>query len=392
LFLSRWFPYPPNNGSKLRVYNLLRSLASQHEVHLLSFVDQDAIGTDITEMESLCASVYTVPWRPFVSNRWQARLGYLSPTPRSVVDTRSKAVEEHISALLASGAAEMVIASQVDMAGYAHCFGGVPALFEEVELALMREQVTRAATTGQRLRARLTWAKHRRYMSQLLPHFQACTVVSHPERELLAEVSPTYQSVEVIPNCIDLPSYLKVVPADLGQTLIFTGSLTYFVNHEAVLWFLHHVFPLVQARLPETRLLITGDHAGKHLPPTNGLVLTGVVPDVRPLIAGAAASIVPIWQGGGTRLKILEAMALRTPVIATSKGAEGLEIQHGQHLLVADEPMAFAEAVISLLQQPAIGRRMAENAYLLVAEKYDWRAVMPRFLRLVDLCSQPISR
>jgi len=134
------------------------------------------------------------------------------------------------------------------------------------------------------------------------------------------------------------------------------------------------------------RLFITGDHAGKSLPPAGNVTLTGYVDDVRPLVARAWASIVPLRIGGGTRLKILEAMALGTPVVATSKGAEGLEVRHGKHLLIADGPAAFADEVMRLLRDAELRAALAANGRRLVAERYDWATVMPGFLELVEQC------
>jgi glycosyltransferase involved in cell wall biosynthesis len=154
-------------------------------------------------------------------------------------------------------------------------------------------------------------------------------------------------------------------------------------------WFLQEVYPRIRAQAPDVSLTITGDHAGLPLPPADHVTLTGFVDDVRPLIAAAWVSLVPLRVGGGTRLKILEAMALGTPVVATSKGAEGLDAQHGEHLLIANGPEAFAESVIRLLQEPGLRRRMADNAYQLVQEKYDMAALMPRFLDLVERVATP---
>jgi glycosyltransferase involved in cell wall biosynthesis len=131
------------------------------------------------------------------------------------------------------------------------------------------------------------------------------------------------------------------------------------------------------------RLTITGDDAGKTLPAAANVLRTGFVEDVRPVIARAAVSIAPIFTGGGTRLKILEAMALRTPVVSTTKGAEGLDIEHGRHLLIADTAEVFADAVLSLLRDAQFRQGLAERAYQLVTEKYDWAAVMPLFLNVV---------
>jgi glycosyltransferase involved in cell wall biosynthesis len=117
------------------------------------------------------------------------------------------------------------------------------------------------------------------------------------------------------------------------------------------------------------------------------VILAGYVENVRSLIARSWVSIAPLFNGGGTRLKILEAMALGTPVVATTKGAEGLDLQSEEHLLIADTPEAFAQQILRLLNGPSLRNRPAENAYPLIREKYDWAIVMPRFLNLVETIS-----
>jgi glycosyltransferase involved in cell wall biosynthesis len=168
------------------------------------------------------------------------------------------------------------------------------------------------------------------------------------------------------------------------DTLIFNGSFRYFANHEAMVWFLRHIYPEIIRHVPNVRLTITGETSNPPLPSADNVILTGRVEDVRPLIASAWVSLAPIRQGGGTRLKILEAMALRTPVVATSKGAEGLDARHDEHLLIADTPQSFSESVVRLFKEPGLAQRLADSAFQLVKEKYDWAVVMPRFQSLVD--------
>jgi glycosyltransferase involved in cell wall biosynthesis len=144
------------------------------------------------------------------------------------------------------------------------------------------------------------------------------------------------------------------------------------------------VYPEISSVIPGVHLVITGDHAGKPIPQTGNISLTGYVNDVRPLIASSWVSIAPIKKGGGTRLKILEAMALGTPVVSTPKGSEGLNGQRDEHLFIADTPSAFANKVIELLEDSGLRQRISDNAYQFVREQYDWAVVMPRFLNLVD--------
>jgi glycosyltransferase involved in cell wall biosynthesis len=149
-------------------------------------------------------------------------------------------------------------------------------------------------------------------------------------------------------------------------------------------WFLRHVYPRIQAEAPDVSLAITGDHRGLPLPPSENVTLTGFVEDIHSLIKGAWCSIAPLQSGGGTRLKILEAMALGTPVVATSKGAEGLDVEDDVHLLLGDTPEAFANAVVRVMYEPGLRQRLVDNSLQLVRAKYDWANVMPRFLDLVE--------
>jgi glycosyltransferase involved in cell wall biosynthesis len=383
LFLSRWFPHPPTNGSKLRVYNLLRILASQHEVTLISFVEPEE-QPDIASLQAVCRKVHVVTRKPFAPDRLGARLALLSPRPRFIVETWSDAFASQIGRELAQLEYDAVIASQFDTAAYASGFAGHPALFEEIELGLMRSYYAEASDTPHRLRYGLMWAKYRRYLGSLLEHFAAASVASEPERELLRSTVPGFDAVEVIPNCVHLPDYAAPPVAPDPGSLIFTGAFTYHANYDAATWFVSEVYPLIKAGYPGARLTITGDHAGLPFPNEPDVLLAGFVPDIRPLIAGSWVAVVPMRQGGGTRLKILEAMALGVPVVATTKGAEGLAAEPGRHLLIADEPADFAIAVVQLLQDPARRQAIVAEARSLVAARYDWQVVAPKYLALVD--------
>jgi polysaccharide biosynthesis protein PslH len=383
LFLSRWFPWPTTNGSKLRIYNILRGLAEHHEITLLSFADHLSVGSNSPELNKICKQVQVVEWKPYQSKSRKARLGFLSAKPRSIHDTFSYEMCHRIQDLVSEASFDLVIASQIETACYREYFRDLPALFEEVEIGVPYEKYINARTFFQRIRSGLTWVKHKRYLRQLLSTYQACTVVSEKEKELLSETLPDYQSIHVIPNCVDLQDYHKNDEAR-ANILIFTGSFQYNVNYEGIKWFIDEVFPRILVKAPDTRLTITGDHMNRPIGQNGKITLTGFVEDVRPMIAQAWVSLVPILQGGGTRLKILEAMALRTPVVSTRKGAEGLDVQNGVDILIADEPENYAEMVVRLLKEPELHHQIAENAYKLVATTYNWRVVTPKVLSLIS--------
>jgi glycosyltransferase involved in cell wall biosynthesis len=384
LFLSRWFPYPTNNGSKLRIYNLLRGLSQHHEVTLLSFTDRLDVDSEAPEIRSLCSEVCLIPWKEFDPDSMPARLGFLSPKPRSIIDTFSPEMAQMIIQKLSRQKYDLIIASQLDMAAYYPYFGNVPALFEEIELGLRYENFSQGSSWKKRLRQSFTWLKLRMYLSRLLKPFRAVTVVSEQERKLIARYFPHVKNILVVPNCMNLADYKDIDVEPQPNRLIFTGSFRYYVNYEAMLWFVGEVFPLILKQIPEAELIITGDHANLALPSDTNVKLAGYVDDIKSLIASSTVAIAPLWSGGGTRLKILEAMAIGTPVVATSKGAEGLEACSGEHLFVADDPVEFSNCVIRLLKDKNMRKNMALKASLLVQEKYDWEKTLPAFVRMVE--------
>ena len=378
LFLSRWYPYPPDNGSKIRVYGLLRGLCERHDVTLVSFHDpaENPGAPDLPGPSLIRVS----PFREFDRRSGRALLGYLSAAPRYLVDTHSTQMEQLIRQTVRDTRFDVVIASQLSMAAYHESFRGIPSIFEEAELGTY---VPAHGHSSARLRQRLTWAKHTRYMSRLLGNFACCTVASDVERDLLAGVAPRRVPLHVVPNSVDtdpVAGGMSRVP----DSLIFTGSVRYAPNRDAIAWFRNEIFPEVRTKVPSVRLTITGDADPLFPPPAPDVILTGRVQDVRPLVAASAVSLAPIRVGGGTRLKILEAMAAGTPVVATSKAAEGLGAHAGTHLMIADTPREFADAVHSLLRDPAGARQMADRAWHLCHERYDARTVATQFLRLVD--------
>jgi len=384
VFLSRWFPCPVDNGSKIRIYNLLRGLAQRHDVSLISFYELEGSEPDVAAMREFCQDVRLIPWQAYRQDSWRARFGYFSKTPRAYVDTYSPAMAQSIADTLSSEKVDLVIASQIDTAIYAGVFRGVPAIFEEVELGVLYDQYFSATSFPARMRGGLTWLKHSRYVAQLVNHFRLCTVVSERERDMLLKNIRGNFQVEIIPNCIDLARYVNIHEQPQPDTLVFTGSITYKPNYDAVCWFLENIFPQLRLRIPGLRLVITGEHANLPLPDTQGVLLTGMVEDVCPLIARSWLSIVPLQTGGGTRLKVLESMALGTPVVSTAKGVEGLAVRDGVHLLIANDPHEYSTAVLRLLLSPGLRQQLVEQAHDLVRERYNWEIFLPRYLELVE--------
>jgi glycosyltransferase involved in cell wall biosynthesis len=386
LLLSSWFPYPPDNGSKIRAYHLLLALARRHEVTLLTFANARE-SNDAAPLADVCRVAAVVPSIPFQPGRRRARLGYLSPAPRSVADTHSAEMAQLVVNELAGGRHDVVVALQSGTASYVR--NGLPAqrIFDEVETSVIRESWRSSPPGPARWRRWLTWIKTRRYLGQLVRHFAACTVVSERERANLREIAPGYNAIHLIPNGVDTHSLSPGMAAPRPGVLIYNGALTYSANYDAMCHFLGEIWPIVRAQAPEARLLITGRTEGVSiggLPLDDHVTLTGYLPDIRPAVAGAWACVVPLRVGGGTRLKILEAMALGTPVVATTKGAEGLAVTPEMDILISDSSEGFAAQVVRLCREPDLRHRLAENGRRLVEARYSWQSIGNEFNRLVE--------
>ncbi len=373
LFLSGWYPYPPDNGSKIRIFNLIKWLAARHELDLLSFADGHVDEGRIAAMERHCRSVRATRYVEFRPSRLRAVLGFLSFRPRYIVDTYSREMASWVGEAVATGRFDVVVASQLRTAPYALVVREVPAVFEEVELTRYWERFQNARGVA-RLRAGVSWAKLARFVHRLLRRFAGSTVVSEREKALVERVAPDCAPPLVVPNGVDLHVYAGEWGDPEPGTLVYAGSLTYDANFDAVAFFVREVWPRIKAQRPDALLRVTGRIDGippERLPAGEGIELTGYLDDVRPTIARSWVSIVPLRQGGGTRLKVLEAMALGVPVVSTAKGAEGLDVIPGKHLLIADEPAQFAQAVLRLLNEAELRSRLTANARQLV-ERYAW--------------------
>lgn len=389
LFLSVWYPYPADNGSKLRVYHLLRALAACHEVTLLSFAFDTAAPQRPVGLRECCADIRTIGCDPFERNRSSNLRRFFSrkPVARRAIPEMSDLAQ----ATLSEQGFDLVIASTGLMAVYAQQAPGTVKRVLEEHNSLTRMMWDRYRDQGSaqhRLRCWASWQKTRRYEAGLFRSFDLITMVSDQDRATSLSGLPGFRGVvEVIPNGVDCAHNKPGLTTPQRRILVYNGALTYSANYDAMHYFLNEIYPLIRVQEPEVSLTITGSTSGVDLaglPLAAGAEAVGFVEDVRPVVAGAWAMVAPIRQGGGTRLKILEAMALGTPVVATSKAAEGLAVTSGRDILIADSPEEFAARVIQLLRDVALREYLAGNARQLVELEYDWQAIGHRFVNLVE--------
>jgi polysaccharide biosynthesis protein PslH len=383
LAVSSWFPFPPDNGSKLRAFHLLSHLAKRHDITLLSFAEPGEAGAS-KSLREVCSSVQTVTGNPFKPAGPLAARDLFSATPRSYAQTYSPAMQLLVDEAVPRH--DAAVAFQLGSALYLAKHSRIPRVFDEAEAGVMRDQYLGQVPGLLRYRRGLTWWKFGRFLRQLVDRFERTTTVSDIERQYLADMHCELPALRVVPNGVDGHA-LQQRNAPRPGRLIYPGSITFSSNLEAVRFFLSDIFPAVRRARPGTSLVVTGATGGIDLSSMTqgrGVTFTGRVPDIARLVAHSAACIVPLRTGGGTRLKILEAMAVGTPVVSTTKGAEGLSVIHGENILIADSPEGFAKQTLRLMDDFVLRARLAANGRRLVEKLYTWDHIGDQFENVLD--------
>lgn len=390
LVLSTWFPYPLSQGSKIRAYYLIKNLAQRHEVALISFEDVPVEPSWINPIREICQKVELVPRNPFSHTRWTDLSGWLSPKPSIAITSHSSEMNDRVQQLGADWNPQCVVAFTFITAPYALQFHHIPKIVDIDNLMspMLFQTYRRAKNPLRRFKSWLAYQKFQRYETWLYRQFNLGLVVS--DRDRLAVINqvglqPTH--VGNVPNGVDTTLNQSLGGEPKPNSLVFNGALTYSANYDAMNYFLRDIFPAIRAQVPEAHLTITGATTGvpiSELPTDEHVTFSGYLNEVGPQVSGSWVSVAPLRMGGGTRLKILEAMALGTPVVSTSKGAEGLDVENGKHLIIADSPNEFATQTVRILQNRELRQSLSTQAAQLVKEKYDWTDIGRRFCELVE--------
>ena len=395
LAISTWFPYPPDNGSKMRAYNLLRHLGRVHDLDIIAMSQSRKDLDYMDEVRAFSRRAAVFPEPSFNPGRVSSWSGFLSPIPRYFREHHSAQLETVSQEWSDNGEYDAVVAVTLGAAPYA---AKAKALFKildhhNVEYQVIRRQCQVERSLLRRLRYTPTWIKAAKFEKAVTGVFDAIAVVSSCERTLMEDLLPhesriTHHElrITVVPNGVD-PGLLEFNAPKKQNTLVFTGALSYRPNYDAALALCKDILPAIRRQFPDVRLRITGRNDGVDMtkfPQDRGIEFTGYVDDIRPVVASASALVVPLRFGGGTRLKILEAMALGTPVVSTPMGAEGLEIENGVHMLLGESSGDLVSQTARILSDPEFGEWIAKNARALIREKYQWPAIAEDFERVIS--------
>ena len=380
----------------MRIYQLIRGLSQRHSVTCLTFAPDRAAEHALAPLQRICR-VLTVrgPAHRTLARRAWSTLA--SPLPDMALRNASPVYQAALRSLLATERFDVVQAESIEMAGYLpnrEKTGPLLVLDQfNAEYVIQKRACFADARTPRRWHASAyslaQWLKLARYEAAVMRRCDLVLAVADDDRRALARLAPQAR-IGVVPNGVDTAAFDQAALAAEGAgalafapgTLVFSGTLDYRPNVDALVWFAREVLPLLRARRPDLRVLAVGRRpapALQQLAQHRHIVLTGEVADARPFIAGAAVYIVPMRIGGGVRLKLLEALSLAAPVVSTHMGAEGVAgLRDGAHCLLADQPAEFAAAVLRLLGSPALGARLGAAGRALVRQHYDWNAIVPQ--------------
>lgn len=380
LFLSTENPYPPDSGHLLRTYNILRHAAREHDVYFLGFIKKKEDAAHAEPIRKMCktADVFVIP-----DDVSRARLGLslflnlFSPLPYISSKYYRKDLNKRMMEIIRNNRIDVVHFDMLHMARYRRKIKDLPSVLVEhnVESLRLRRLSENSKNPILKLFLFYQYIKLYRFERREPRFFDVCTPVSRNDADKLEEMGAG-GNLTVIPNGVDTeyfkPGNKKATP----QSLVWVGSMSDMYNAEAVNYFCEEVFPLILREMPDIRFTAVGKSPTKKLlrlaAANSNVKAVGYVDDVRGAMERAAVYIAPIRSGGGTKLKVLNALSMARPVVTTTVGAEGIEVVDGEHLLIADDAKLFAEKTIGLLRDPARAAGLGENGRRLMLEKYDW--------------------
>lgn len=380
--------WPPDTGGRLRSLNLLAELSRAHQVTVLTThgpgdADPAALAARLPLAERVASVPYAIPKRD--SARFAAALArsWLSPLPVDLAKFRAATLRREIARTLARGDVDVCVADFLSVTPNVELGGAAPVLFfaHNVEHMIWRRLRDVERRPWRRAALEVEWRKMRRWEAHVVRRASLTVAVSDVDRDRLAALAPG-AAVRAIPTGVDTGYFApNGVPERTGR-IVFTGSMDWHPNEDGALHFLEAVLPRIRAAVPHASFAIVGRNPTVRLRAAAagaGAIVTGTVDDVRPHLAEAAVCVVPLRVGGGTRLKIYEALAMAKAVVSTTIGAEGLPLEPDRHFVQADDPAAFASAVTALLREPVRRAALGAAGRRLVEARYGWRQVAREF-------------
>lgn len=389
LMITNTLPYPPIAGHPIRNFNLLKRLARDHQVWLLVMMDQDDLPADVGPLPDICEEIVLVPASDAgaLEKPFQGLQFLLQGTPPELRLYETLPMQAAVRDLIQRVDFDIIQIEDSYMARYQEAipltWKGKKALTFIDIASRQYDRIYRIET--KKLRKLRLWLYSRMMRSwepQYAGNFDLIITMSDIDRDLLLAANPQLE-IATIPNGVDTKEFQMLPPAPpASQQLVYVGNMGYRPNVDAVTYFCQDILPLIRHEIPDVEFWIVGTHP---LPEVYALQnefvhVTGQVEDVRPYYEQSQVCVIPLRAGGGTRLKILESMALGRAVVSTSVGCEGIDVQDGENILIGDDPQTFARHTLRLLQDEKFRQAITRNARQFVENHYDWDAITTRLI------------
>ena len=375
LVMTPYVPYPPNFGGSVRIYHLIRQLSRVHAVHLLTYREEAGAG-DPRGLDPFCKTITAVP-RIVGDKRRQQLRSLFSARSFQLRFHHSQAMQAALDRLVVEQGIDLILVEFSQMTGFRFP-AGVPVVLDEhnIEFDLLDRMAARESGVLRKVFNRIEAAKFRREELAAARRAALTLVTSERDGDLLRQHDPGIRTV-AITNGVDCNNFKRPEGPRKPDTAVFVGATHYFPNEDGVLFFLRDIMGLVRAARPDFHFTVVGGRPPPSITAyqSANVAITGYVDDVRPYMWQSSVFAVPLRMGGGTRFKIVEAFAAGIPVVSTRLGAEGIPVEHGRELLLADSPVEFGAAVLRVLADPAQADSMARAGLEFVRRHFDWSVI-----------------
>lgn len=383
LMLTGALPYPLTTGAKIRTFNLLKRLASEFDIDLLTVITDESERRYIEHIEAIGISCHylILPGQASVFKKTtDAILSWILSEPYLTRHYRSRPYRKRLDELLEATNYDVIHCDAISMTPNLKGLDKSRLILTQhnIEQVIWAGYVKRAGNPLMHVYYRNQYRKVQRLERQLNDIYGHVVTVSGNDKRILSQFYPD-DCITVVENGVDPVMYKNDKPLVEKSGIVFTGSLDWIPNIDGLTWFACDVYPLLRATVAGLQIKVVGRRPSSRLidvlSTRTAVTVHADVPEIQPFLREARVMIVPLHIGGGSRLKILEAMASGLPVVATAKGAEGLDVEHGKNILIADEPEKFAGALIDVLNDDSLYRRLAEAGLELINARYSWENV-----------------